>query len=152
MLYIMMHSVAKGGLFLCAGIVEHTTHTKDINKMGGLYKTMPLTAFAFLFCAFSVMGIPPFGGFFAKYLVIEGIVSSGNIALGIVFILGAVMTVMYLTRLFVKVFLGKPVMPESKEGTPSMVISVMVLAVLSLVLGILISMPSGLASLIERCV
>ncbi len=152
MLYILTHSVAKGGLFLCAGIVEHNVHTKDITKMGGLYKTMPLTALAFILCAFSVMGIPPFGGFFAKYLVIEGIVSTGNIALGIVFILGAVMTVMYLTRLFVKVFLGKPAFPDVKEGTPTMVVSVVILAILSLALGILISMPSGLASLIERCV
>ncbi len=34
--YILMHGVAKGGLFLCAGIVEQETHTKDITKMGGL--------------------------------------------------------------------------------------------------------------------
>lgn len=147
MLYILMHSVAKGGLFLCAGIVEHGLHTKDITKMGGLYKNMPLTALSFVFCAFSVMGIPPFGGFFAKYLVIEGIISTGNIVLGIVFIIGAVMTVTYLTRLFVKVFLGQPTNPSVKEGTPLMVVSVVVLAVLSLVLGIFISAPSGLASL-----
>ena len=116
LLYILMHSVAKGGLFLCAGIVEHNLHTKDITKMGGLYKSMPLTALAFLFCAFSVMGIPPFGGFFAKYLVIDGIISAGNIALGAVFIAGAVMTILYLTRLFIKVFLGQTV-SEIKKGT-----------------------------------
>ena len=152
MLYILMHSVAKGGLFLCAGIVEHSLHTKDITKMGGLYKTMPLTAVSFAFCAFSVMGIPPFGGFFAKYLVIEGVISTGNIALGILFIIGAVMTVMYLTRLFVKVFLGQPTNPDVKEGTPLMVVSVVILAVLSLVLGIFINMPSGLASLFGRSI
>ena len=63
LLYILMHGIAKGGLFLCAGIVEQNTGTKDITKMGGLMKTMPVTAVSFLFCAFSVMGIPPFGGF-----------------------------------------------------------------------------------------
>jgi formate hydrogenlyase subunit 3/multisubunit Na+/H+ antiporter MnhD subunit len=147
LLYILMHSVAKGGLFLCAGIVEHNVHTKDITKMGGLYKRMPVTAAAFLFCAFSVMGIPPFGGFFAKHMVIEGIVSSGNIGLGIVFILGAVMTVLYLLRLFVKVFLGPQTFPDAKEGTPGMVFSVAVLAVLSLILGLFVFLPSGLASL-----
>ncbi|HOW90313.1 MAG TPA: proton-conducting transporter membrane subunit, partial [Elusimicrobiales bacterium] len=36
MLYILMHSIAKGGLFLCAGIIEQNTHNKDITKMGGL--------------------------------------------------------------------------------------------------------------------
>ncbi|MEN6316246.1 MAG: NADH-quinone oxidoreductase subunit L [Clostridiaceae bacterium] len=152
MLYILMHSVAKGGLFLCAGIVEHNVHTKDITKMGGFYKRMPLTAIAFLCCAFSIMGIPPFGGFFAKHLVIESIISTGNITLGIVFIIGAIMTVMYLTRLFVKVFLGQQTFPDVKEGTPLMVVSVMILAILSLVLGIFISVPSGFASLIGRCI
>lgn len=147
LLYILMHSVAKGGLFLCAGIVEHNTHTKDISKMGGLYKKMPLTAVAFIFCAFSVMGIPPFGGFFAKYLVINGIISAGNIALGAVFIIGAVMTILYLARLFIKVFLGQP-LSDAKEGAPLMVVSVMVLAVLSVALGLSISLPSGFVSLI----
>ncbi|HEY8350212.1 MAG TPA: NADH-quinone oxidoreductase subunit L [Clostridia bacterium] len=150
MLYILTHSAAKAGLFLCAGIVEHNVHTKDMTRMGGLCKNMPVTAVAFILCAFSVMGIPPFGGFFAKYLVIDGIISSGNIMLGIVFILGAVMTVLYLTRLFVKVFLGPQTFPDVKEGTPSMVVSAVVLAVLTLALGVFISLPSGLASLIGR--
>ncbi len=148
MLYILMHSVAKGGLFLCAGIVEHNVHTKDITRMGGLYKTMPLTAVAFLFCAFSVMGIPPFGGFFAKYMVMEGVFSAGQTAIGIVFMIGAVMTVFYLTRLFVKVFLGEPSFPEAREGSPLMVASVLLLAVGILVLGIFISLPAGFATLI----
>ena len=149
LLYILMHSVAKGGLFLCAGIVEHSLHTKDITKMGGLYKRMPLTALAFIFCAFSVMGIPPFGGFFAKYLVIDGIVSAGNTGLGAVFIAGAVMTILYLSRLFIKVFLGEsPSRLEVKEGSPLMVASVLILAILSVALGLSISWPSGFVALI----
>lgn len=150
MLYILMHSVSKGGLFLCAGIVEHNVHTKDITKMGGFYKQMPLTAVAYIFCAFSIMGIPPFGGFFAKHLVIESIVSTGNITLGIVFIIGAVMTVMYLARLFIKVFLGQQTFPDVKEGTPMMVVSVVILAILSFMLGIFIHIPSEFVSLIGR--
>ena len=78
LLYILMHGIAKGGLFLCAGIVEHNTHCKDIRRLGGLIKTMPMTAVSFALCAFSVMGIPPFGGFFSKYLVITGTLASGS--------------------------------------------------------------------------
>jgi NADH:ubiquinone oxidoreductase subunit 5 (subunit L)/multisubunit Na+/H+ antiporter MnhA subunit len=150
LLYILAHSIGKGGLFLCAGIVEHNLHTKDITKMGGLIKNMPVTAAAFLLCAASIMGIPPFGGFFAKYLVIDGIMSNGNIALGIVFIIGAVMTIMYLMRLFVKVFLGKSVCGDVKEGTASMTYSVLFLGILSLLMGLLISLPSALASMAVR--
>ena len=74
----MMHGLAKGGLFLCAGIVEQNTQTKDITKLGGLIKTMPVTAIAFLFCSFSVMGIPPFGGFFSKYMVMTSTIKAGD--------------------------------------------------------------------------
>lgn len=147
LLYILAHSVAKGGLFLCCGIVEHNLHTKDIRVMGGLAKNMPFTALAFIICAFSVMGIPPLAGFFAKHLVIDGIVETGNILIGAMFIASAVMTIMYLARLFVKVFLGPQTFPNVKEGSRIMVVSVMILAVMSLLLGIFIYWPSQLATM-----
>jgi NADH:ubiquinone oxidoreductase subunit 5 (subunit L)/multisubunit Na+/H+ antiporter MnhA subunit len=143
LLYIMMHSIAKGGLFLCAGIVERGTHTKDITKMGGLAKSMPLTALAFLFCAFSVMGVPPFGGFFSKYLVISGAVEGGQLIVAIVFIVGAFMTILYLFRLFAMVFMGPEKIKAEREGTPGMVGSVTFLAALSLLSGFLIGLPSA---------
>ena len=151
LLYIMAHSVGKGGLFLCAGIVEHRLHTKDLSKMGGLIKTMPLTAAAFLLCAFSIMGLPPFGGFFAKFLVIDGIFSAGRPVLGLVFLAGAVMTVMYLMRLFAKVFLGPQVCgPDAVEGSKRMVGAVLTLGILSLLMGLFVSVPSVLALLAVR--
>jgi NADH:ubiquinone oxidoreductase subunit 5 (subunit L)/multisubunit Na+/H+ antiporter MnhA subunit len=145
LLYIMMHSLAKGGLFLCAGIVEQNTHTKDVRKMGGLIKTMPVTAVAFLICAFSVMGLPPLGGFFAKYMVIGGAVNAGQPWIAAVFILGAVMTVIYLLRVFTLVFMGAPKGELAKEGSKPMVASVITLAGLSILGGILIAFPSGFA-------
>ncbi len=151
LLYIMAHSIAKGGLFLCCGIVEHNLHTKDMSKMGGLAKSMPVTAFSFALCAFSVMGIPPFLGFFAKYLVIDGIITAGRPFIGVAFIAGAVMTVMYLMRLFVKVFLGKPApgCENVKEGSKLMTASVLTLGILSIVLGIAAAIPSGIIELVK---
>ena len=146
LLYILMHGCAKAGLFLSAGIIEQNAGTKDITKLGGLLKTMPITAVAFLFCAFSVMGIPPFGGFFGKYMVIAGAVDAGQIALAAVFMAGAVLTILYLFRLFSKVFLG-----EARGGvaaiekTPLMVSVVVILAALSLAGGLLVSGPAALA-------
>jgi len=148
LLYILMHSLAKGGLFLCAGIVEHSTHTKDIREMGGLYKRLPITMVAFGMCAFSVMGIPPFGGFFSKYLVINGALETGYPWLAGVFIIGAVMTVIYLMRVFVKIFFGELTHPDLKEGSWEMVSSVSLLGLLSLLAGIFINIPSNLAVMI----
>ncbi len=139
-LYIMMHAISKAGLFLCAGIVEHGCHTKDIRKLGGLYKAMPWTAAAFLLCALSVMGIPPFGGFFSKYLVISGTVAAGQSWLAIVFLIGAVMTLIYLLRAFIRVFLGdyRGEGAPHPEGTKSMVYTVAFLAFLSVASGIFV--------------
>jgi len=150
LLYILMHGIAKGGLFLCAGIVEQNTHTKDITRMGGLIKTMPVTAMAFLFCAFSVMGIPPFGGFFSKYLVIAGAVDGGQWWLAGTFIVGAFMTILYLLRVFSMVFLGQPQMAPVREGSPLMVTCVAVLGLLALISGVLIAPSSGFAASVVR--
>jgi len=149
LLYILMHGIAKGGLFLCAGIVEHGTHTKNINELGGLFRKMPVTAVSFALCAFSVMGIPPFGGFFSKYLVVNAAVAGASPALAFTFVFGAVLTILYLLRVFTKVFLGEPGSAvqahPAHEGSREMVISVATLALLALASGILVNAPAVMA-------
>jgi NADH:ubiquinone oxidoreductase subunit 5 (subunit L)/multisubunit Na+/H+ antiporter MnhA subunit len=147
LLYILMHGLAKAGLFLSAGIIEQNAGTKDIRKLGGLIRTMPVTAVAFLFCAFSVMGIPPFGGFFSKYMVISSAIAGGQTALGAVFLSGAVLTILYLFRVFSRVFLGEPRGGAlAAEGSPLMVACVVILAALSLAGGILAGWPNSFAA------
>ena len=146
LLYILMHGLAKAGLFLSAGVVEQNAGTKDITELGGLLRTMPVTAVSFLFCAFSVMGFPPLGGFFSKYMVVTSAVDAGQPAMAAVFLGGAVLTILYLFRLFSKVFLGEP-----RGGAPAversglMVSCVALLAVLSLAGGLLVGWPAALA-------
>ncbi len=146
LLFILMHGLGKAGLFLCAGIVIHATHKKDIREMGGLIKTMPVTAVAFLACAFSVIGVPPFGGFFAKFLVIMGTIQAGQIWVAGLALFTAVLTLLYLLKVFSVVFLGELKNP-APEKTKSMVYVVAILAVLSLAAGILVSFPMKLANI-----
>lgn len=141
LLYLLVHGLAKGGLFLSAGIIEHRTGTRDVRALGGLLRAMPVTAVAFLACSLSIMGIPPFAGFFSKYLVIAGAFESGRGALGALFLFGALLTILYLFRLFKLVFLGEPHGRVVAEGTTLMVACVCVLAVLSLATGILVQYP-----------
>jgi len=150
LLYILMHGLAKAGLFLCAGVVEQNTKTKDITKLGGLIKTMPVTALSFLFCAFSVMGIPPFGGFFSKYLVMTGAFSSGHLIIAFTFLAGAVLTILYLFRAFNMVFLGEPKTAPVREGSPVMLFSVALFAGLSLLGGFLIAFPGDVVQAATR--
>ncbi len=146
LLFILMHGLAKAGLFLCAGIVIHAVHTKDIREMGGLIKTMPVTAVAFLVCAFSVIGIPPFGGFFSKFLVILGAVQAGRVWVAALALFTAVLTMYYLFKVFSLVFLGEAKHP-AREGTKSMVYVVALLAVLSLAAGLFVAWPMKLTNI-----
>jgi NADH:ubiquinone oxidoreductase subunit 5 (subunit L)/multisubunit Na+/H+ antiporter MnhA subunit len=146
LLFILMHGLAKAGLFLCAGIVIHATHERDIRKMGGLIKTMPWTAVAFIFCAFSVIGIPPFGGFFSKFMVIIATVQSGRVWVAAAALFAAVLTMLYLFRAFSAVFIGEA-KSDRKEGTRSMVFVVVLLAVLSLLAGFFVAYPTKLTNI-----
>ncbi len=145
LLYILMHGLAKGGLFLCAGIIEHGTHTKDITKLGGLIGRMPVTAVAFLLCALSVMGVPPLGGFFSKTMVIAGAAQAGYPWITAVFVLGAFLTIIYLLRVYNLVFLGSVRTEPAAEGSRTMVYSVAALALFSIVGGIAIHWPGAFA-------
>lgn len=143
LLFILMHGLAKAGLFLCAGIVEQNTKNKDITKMGGLIRTMPITAVSFLFCAFSVMGVPPMGGFFSKYMVFSGAILQGNLFISFTYMAAATLTILYLFRTFNIVFMGEPAQGSNPaaEGSAVMLVCVASLAILSLAAGMLIYYP-----------
>ncbi|HPP29291.1 MAG TPA: proton-conducting transporter membrane subunit [bacterium] len=140
-IFYVAHALGKGCLFLCAGITEKIFGTKDIREMGGLMKKSPLLTYAFLFSMFSVAGIPPLPGFYGKLEAITGILITRHIFYGLLAILTSALTVMYMFRLFRYAFMGevKEVKTEGKGITPMMV-SVVLLATASLVLGIILVM------------
>lgn len=142
LVYIAAHSIAKAGLFLCCGIIEHRTGTKDIRELGGLMKQMPWTATAYLLCAFSIIGVPPFFGFWPKFLTVVLCVQRAHTAAALLAVLGALFTMFYLMRLFSKVFLGEAKVAVAFENryTP-MVMVVVFFGVLSLVLGLVFRVP-----------
>lgn len=152
LLYILMHGISKGGLFLCAGIVEQKTGERDITKLGGLIKSMPVTAFSFILCAFSVMGLPPFGGFFSKYMVMVSVFQQGQFWTGLIFLAGACLTIIYLLRVFAFVFLGvaRSEHKLAAEGGMLMVGSAAFLGLLSLLSGPLVGYPAAFLSAAVR--
>jgi len=138
LMYIAAHSIAKAGLFLCAGIIEHKTGTKNIYELGGLLKVMPLTSAAYLLCAFSIIGIPPFFGFWPKFMTILLCAQNRHIVAAVFCAVGALFTLLYLMRFFSRVFLGERVckVESFEEKSSVMVRVVLVLGVLSLFLGV----------------
>ena len=64
--YLVAHALFKGALFMVAGLIDHEAGTRDVRKLGGLRKAMPITFFAAALAALSMAGLPPFIGFMAK--------------------------------------------------------------------------------------
>ena len=71
MVFIVVHALYKAALFLTAGIIDHTVHSRDITQISGLWKFMPLVGIAALIAALSSAGVPLFFGFISKELIYE---------------------------------------------------------------------------------
>lgn len=65
-LYLIAHALFKGALFMVAGAIDHEAGTRDVTRLGGLRRAMPLTFAAAMLAALSMGGLPPFLGFLAK--------------------------------------------------------------------------------------
>jgi multicomponent K+:H+ antiporter subunit A len=111
-LHILNHAAFKAALFMSAGIVEHETGTRDIRRLGGLAKAMPITALVATLAAASMAGLPPFGGFISKELMLY---QTPKLALlGVAWLLpvmatvGATFSVGYSLRLAGHLFFGPP--------------------------------------------
>lgn len=69
--HLLNHSLFKAALFMNAGIVDHEAGTRDIRLLGGLARLMPITAALGTIAAASMAGLPPFGGFLSKEMMLE---------------------------------------------------------------------------------
>ncbi|MFN3595911.1 MAG: putative monovalent cation/H+ antiporter subunit A [Rubricoccaceae bacterium] len=86
--FLVVHSLYKGTLFLVAGAIDHETGTREIPLLRGLRKAMPVTAAAALLAGLSMAGIPPLFGFIGKELVYEALLEFGTA--GVVMVVAAV--------------------------------------------------------------
>ena len=147
--HTLNHAVFKGLLFLGAGSVMHATHTKNIEDMGGLLKSMPYTGLFFLIGSVSICALPPFNGFVSEWLTYQALLlgfKSPSVISKIISPLGGAalaLTGALAAACFVKAFgisfLGMPRSNHSenvKESSPAMIIGMAVLALLCLIYGI----------------
>ena len=112
MFHLLTHAFFKALLFLAAGVIIHAlTDEQDIRRMGGLRKLMPYTYAVFLVGALSLVGIPPFAGFFSKDPIIASALARGGWLGYLTFafaIVGTLLTGLYTFRLVFRVFHGEP--------------------------------------------
>ncbi len=117
-LHVLNHAVFKSLLFLGAGAVVHSTHTRDIDHLGGLIKSMKWTGVTFLVASAAISGLPPFNGFISEFLIYvagfsgvragatETVVLAAGVASGLALIGG--LAAACFAKAFGIVFLGEP--------------------------------------------
>ena len=106
--HLFNHSVFKSLLFLDAGAVEYATGTRDLKKIGGLARKMPVTSGTALAAAMSVGGVPPFSGFWGKLIIIFAAVEAGHYGYAFWAVLAGVLTLAYAMKVIKYAFLGNP--------------------------------------------
>lgn len=157
------HAIFKALLFLGAGSVISSTHTRNMEKYGGLIKLMPQTAFFFLIGSMAISALPPFNGFFSEWLTFQSLFSgiyTPAITVRWVFILasGALaltggLAAMCFVKVFGATFLARPRSEEAKrakESSLALRLGMAVLALLTLVIGLASGTVAGVISAVVK--
>jgi hydrogenase-4 component B len=148
--HLINHSLYKTLLFFGVGAVEAQTGTRDMDRLGGLSKWMPLTALGFLIGTLSIAALPPFNGFVSEWLTLQIMLRSAelsSIGAKLVFTLcgaGLALTAALAVTCFVKVFamsfLGMRRLDENQkvvEAKSGSLAPMLILAALCLAFGVL---------------
>ncbi|MCD8370690.1 MAG: sodium:proton antiporter, partial [Clostridiales bacterium] len=108
-LHMVNHSLIKLVLFQAAGVIYWNAHALNLNEIRGFGRKKPLLKIIFLAGALAIGGIPFFGGYISKTLLHESIVEYGSVGamrtLEYVFQFSGGLTVAYMTKMFVAIFL-----------------------------------------------
>ncbi|MER7013943.1 hydrogen gas-evolving membrane-bound hydrogenase subunit E [Saccharopolyspora sp. NPDC000359] len=118
---LLAHGMFKATLFLVVGIIDHQTGTRDIRKLSGLGRRMPVLAVIATLGVASMAGLPPMLGFVGKEAAFSAFLTGGrpDLLVDAVLVLGSMLTVAYSLRMLWGAFADKPSLPDTKAKTPS---------------------------------
>jgi len=108
--HLLSHAAFKALLFLAAGSVLRSVGTNLMSEMGGLWRAMPVTAATAAIGSLSLAGVPPFAGAFSKDGILAAAHERGGglgTAVYVVGLVTAAVTAAYVTRMFIRTFLGR---------------------------------------------
>lgn len=104
LVFSVHHALVKSNLFLIAAGIRHQTGSDDLRQCGGLFSAHPWLAALFLLQAFSLVGLPPLSGFWAKLLVLRATLAAGHHALAAIALIVGVLTLYSMLKIWVQAF------------------------------------------------
>ena len=155
LLHVLFHSVAKSLLFMGAGSIIHQTGKTKVSDLRGVGHQMPITIGCFAFGSLSLVGIPPFAGFFSKWYLANGALASEVSVFGwlgpVILLLSALLTAGYLFPIPVQGFLPGKTYEKNPakncEADLKMTVPMMILAAFALLLGVF---SSGIIAFVSQ--
>ena len=149
LLHTLNHALFKSLLFLGAGAIHHSTHTLDMEELGGLARRMPILSAAFLVGCCAIVGLPLFNGFVSEWLTYRGFVagavfngSSSDLALpmmvGVLALIGSLAAACFV-KVYGITFLARPrtvAAEQAQDVPPSMSLAVSLLGAVCVLIGI----------------
>jgi len=141
--HLVNHAVYKSLLFLTSGSVEMATGTRQMKQMGGLAEKLPLTRTTCTLASASIVGIPPFSGFWSKLILVIAAVQAQFYWIAAIIVFVSLCTLIMYLKVQRYVFLGE--LPENlqqvKENKGSMLVAMVFLACLCVLMGLLVLVP-----------
>jgi len=147
--HLVNHAVYKSLLFLTSGSVEMSTGTRQMKQMGGLAARLPLTRTTCTVASASIVGIPPFSGFWSKLILVMAAIQAHFYWIAAIIVFVSLCTLIMYLKVQRYVFLGE--LPENlqnaRENKGSMTVAMVFLACLCVLMGLLVIVP-GLRDII----
>jgi len=106
-LHIVSHAFMKAGLFYTSGALKYRYEIHETKDIGQIYREMPLTGATMVICALSMIGLPPFAGFFSKWYLALGAIQNGQYYYVAVLIISSLLSAIYFFRIIEKLFMNK---------------------------------------------
>lgn len=160
MLHLIAHAFAKAAIFLSIGTLVASLGSKQLRALTGTSMHMPVSLMAFGLASVSLMGLPPSGGFNAKWLLLQSALHSGQWHWVAVLLGGSLLTASYIFKLFSLSFLQRPSVqlrpnlqrPSSQRSYPhhhtpaalGLELTALTLASIAILLGFIAAVPDAL--------
>ncbi len=143
-LQLFAHAFAKAGMFMAAGLIAEATGRYRIADLGGTARLMPLTAMTFMLAGLSLIGIPPSGGFSAKWMLLVAAMQEGQWVWAVVIVAGGLISAAYIFMVIGRMLAGPSSEADFKPVARYREIVALGLAVMAVLLGLLPLEPADL--------
>ncbi len=117
-LHIIGHSCMKSCLFFCAGGIRYKYGETAMENLGQIYRKMPKTSCAMVVAALSMVGLPPFVGFFSKWYLALGAIEKNLNVYVVVLVISSLLNAVYFFRLIERMFMNKEIKREEINAFP----------------------------------